>query len=78
MISSEILKKSLVTFLGFLKIIKLLLILFITNTLSLTKVLLIGATIKVLLTVASMTDYRKNGKFWSKPYENEILIKPDR
>ena len=78
MISSEILKKSLVTFLGFLKIIKLLVILFITNTLSLTKVLLIGATIKVLLTVASMTDYRKNGKFSSKPYENEILIKPDR
>ena len=77
MVSSEILK-SLFIFLGFLKIIKLLVILFITNTLSLTKVLLIGAAIKVLLTVASMTDYRKNGKFWSKPYENEILIKLDR
>ena len=24
-----------------------------------------------------MTDYRENGKFWSKPYENEILIKPN-
>ena len=44
----------------------------------LIKVLLIGATIKVLFTGATMTDYRKNGKFWSKPYENEILIKPDR
>ena len=77
MVSSEILK-SLFIFLGFLKIIKLLVILFITNTLSLTKVLHIGAAIKVLLTVASMTDYRKNGKFWSTPYENEILIKPDR
>ena len=41
----------------------------------LIKVLLIGATIKVLFTGATMTDYRKNGKFWSKPYENEILIK---
>ena len=34
--------------------------------------------IKVLLTGATMTDYRKNGKFWSEPYENEILIKLDR
>ena len=34
--------------------------------------------IKVLLTGATMTDYRENGKFWSEPYENEILIKLDR
>ena len=44
----------------------------------LIKVLLIGVTIKVLLTGVTMSDYRKNGKFRSKPYENEILIKPDR
>ena len=44
----------------------------------LINVFLIDATIKVRLTGATMTDYRKHGKFWSKSYENEILIKPDR
>ena len=39
-----------------------------------TKVLRIDAIIKVLLTGAAMTDYRKYGKFWSKPYENETLV----
>ena len=44
----------------------------------LINVFLIDATIKVRLTGATMTDYRNYGKFWSKSYENEILIKPDR
>ena len=44
----------------------------------LIKVILIDATIRVLFTGATMTDYRKSGKFWSKPNENEIPVKPDR
>ena len=37
------------------------------------KVLLTGATIKLLLKGATMTDYRKNGNFWSKLMKMKYL-----